>query len=376
MQTKYSFMLAFTWLLFIIIISCQKPALSPKHRSPKTPPTEDTSSSSSGNSSGDTVIPYTISGALITGSDTLTTDFEISVLEKLNTNFTRCSMVMTNWDGKWNEFSRFDESGYKVFANICYGRATVRNPSPYPKDTISYKKTLNDVLDNFSPVMVIIENEETDVTKHTGSMQEYINELTAAIGVVHSHELKGTNGGLSTRPITYLVYRYYYNKGQIAKANDFAQRCIPDRFIYNISHPGSNPVLEDKLKQWDSLITAYRNIPIDYVNVHIYEPVKYRGEINAAALSENITKATPGALREICDYLTETTGKKVICTEMGQLNMQPDLVTSMLDTCNVVKLKYTIWYSGDAKGDGAVALHNPDGKLRENGIAFRDYPVK
>ncbi len=351
-------------VLFLLLSSCQK-NVSKQNGEDPIPPVDT-------NVSGENIIPI-ITGVLVTSLDSLTTDSKISVLEKLNVQYTRTSLVMSNWDGYWDEFERFDAGGYKVFANICYGKATALLPSPYTKDTISYKKTLSDILDTYSPAMVIIENEETDVTKHSGSMKEYINELTAAIGVVHQHGLKGTNGGLSIRPLTYLVYRYYYNKGEYDKADDFAQRCIPERFIYNISHPGTNPVLEDKLTSWDSLITAYKTIPIDYVNAHIYEPIKYRGERNATALSKNITEATPGALQEICDYLTATIGKKIISTEMGQLNKQPNLVVSMLDTSSAAGLKYLIWYSGDGGPNSAVALHNPDGTLRNNGVAFRNY---
>ncbi|MEP6514538.1 MAG: hypothetical protein ABJA79_11755, partial [Parafilimonas sp.] len=316
----------------------------------------------------------TIRGALITKkNDNLTTDFKIQVLNRLMCTYARASFDMANWPKRWYEFEDYKHNGIQVFATLAWNQAKVEDPAPFPTDTVAYKIRLDSILDEYQPLMVVVENEETDIYKHLGPIINYLYELNAAMTVVHEHGLMGTNGGLSIRPLTFLVYRWYYNKGHLDTANAFARLCVPDRNLYDLQHPGANPGFEQKLARWDSLVKGYRFIPIDYVNIHFYEPVKYRGEDNATALSDSITTATPFALKAITHYLMAVTGKKTISNEMGQLNYLPALVTSMLDTCNAVKMKYVIWYSGDGGLDKSFALHTPGGYLRENGKAFRDY---
>jgi hypothetical protein len=354
-------------LVFSLFLSCRKQAeLSPGNS---------TASSQVNNESLLANKPC-INGALVVSlSQNLSTGWCMGVLQKLNTKYTRHTMAMENWTGRNAEYESYTNNGYRVLENICYKVQNDSVPAPFPTDTVAYKKTLSSILNTYSPEVSVIENEEGNFDWHEGSMQDYINELRAAMTVIHAHKLKGCNGGLSTRPLTFLVYRWYVSLGQTGKAESFATRCIPDKYMYNLRHPGNSADFEFKIRSWDSLVQAYRTVPIDYVNIHIYEPIKYRCEPNATELSKNIAKATDSALLEICTYLTGETGKKIMSNEMGQLNKQKGLTSSMLQVNNDCGLKYNTWFSGDWGLDKSFALHTDAGTLRRTGIAFRDYII-
>lgn len=355
---KYSFFFVLLCVFSASLFSCKK---SPSEITP-TPPE-------------DTTITYdTKLGAFITNlKGDLSNEFQDSVLTRLNTGYIRETIVMENWMGRNRDYDYFTERGYKILLNIHSAATSKSDPVFFVTDTIPYKILLDEILSKYSPELVFIENEPGNFQKHKGSMQSYLNQLTAAMSVVHKYGLKGADGGFSTRPLTFLVYRYYLRNGENDKAADFAKRCIPQKYMVNLSNPGRDEKLEGQIAKWDSLVQGYRTVPIDYVCVHLYEPILYRGEDDATALSSNITSATPGVFKEISDYIFAETGKQIVSNEIGQLNLQPQLVSSVLKVCNQIKMPYTIWFSGDWGIDNSYALNNEDGTLRENGIAFRDF---
>ncbi len=321
-------------------------------------------------------VKNTIFGALVADrKDTASTDFKISVLNKLNVTYTRNTIIMENWTGRNWDYEKYINNGIEAVLNINWEVSTTKDPPYFVTDTVAYKEKLDEILTKYSPPVVVVENEEGNFQHHLGSMQDYINQLTAAMTIVHKHNLKGTNGGFSTKPIVFLTYRYYYNRGEFDKAADFASRCVGDEFIYDLSHPGSNKSFEKSISKWDSLMQAYKTVPIDYVNVHYYEPPKYRDDPDATEESKDVTAITPGGLQEVCDYIYDVTGKKTISNEMGQLNTQPNLVTGMMNETINVHMDYCIWFSGDWGENNSFALHNSDGTLKPSGKAFRDFVI-
>ncbi len=348
------------WVIGVVVLfSCQKsPDLTPPPLPPDTTPIE----------------YKTKIGAFVTNKPgDLTPAFQSMVMDSLHTKYMRNTIVMENWTGQNKEYEYFTGLGFKTLLNIHNTAATKDDPSFYTKDTVAYKLLLDEILTKYSPEVVLIENEPGNFQKHKGPVQDYLNQLRAAMTIVHKHGLKGADGGFSTRPITFLVYRYYYNRGEYAKADDFANRCIPRKYMFNLANPGRDEKFEKDINKWDSLIQGYKNIPLDYVTVHLYEPIRYRGEDDASALSQFISTPTPGAFQEISDYILAETGKPMICNEMGQLNLDSALVSGMQKVCNQVKMPYVIWFSGDWGIDNSYALNELDGIIRSNGIAFRNF---
>ncbi len=301
---------------------------------------------------------------------------KIQIAKELGVAYVRDAIVMQSWNGRDENFEKYTAAGLKVILNINWGhvRGTEgeKNPVPFPKDTVKYKQILSDILDKYKPEVVVIENEELNRRYHSGPIEDYINELTAAINVAHSKGLKVTNAGLTGKGFSLLVYNDYMKRGMQKEANDFARRCMKPAWMKEIRNNTENDSEDDEggetTTRVQKLIEAYKRLPLDYVNFHIYEPIKnIRG-----GTDENVKQITPNALKEIIDYLSRATGKKVMSNECGERSSSPELVPQMLEEFSKYNMDYVIWFSGDGEA-GAKALQNDDGTLRESGAAFKNF---
>ena len=107
----------------------------------------------------------------------------------------------------------------------------------------------------------------------------------------------------------------------------------------------------------DSVITALRSLPVDYVNMHWYQNTTDTQDLEAAV-----------------NYLKQRSGKEVISNEMGQSDTpDPNVVTAMMNTCKQLRMPYVLWYSGNStSGVRARALHTNTGTLDLNGQALKN----
>ena len=291
----------------------------------------------------------------------------IDVANQLGAQCIRQSVTMQGWDGTSTRFDQFVAAGLKVVLNVNWGNPA-GSPIPFPTDTNYYKTQLSAILDIHHPEVVVIENEELTEQYHSGPIEDYINELTAAIGVCHSKGLKVANAGLLTTPLCIVVYNDFVKRGMTVEADDFKNRTFNPQMLSYISNPGNDSDLGVKVEKCNKLISAFGNLDLDYINFHLAEIVNSGNYGNGDS-------ATPKVYQEIVDFLASATGKPAMTNETAQKNLSPSLVTSMLNEYNKTGIKYVIWYSGD--GDNLVipdsALHNTDGTLRLNGIAFSNF---
>lgn len=299
-------------------------------------------------------------GVLVNGKMNLNT--KINITKDLGVSYVRTAVLMQNWKGYDDRCDKQIAARLKMIMNVNWGPAGERFTIPFPTDTVEYKKLLNQILDKYKPEVVVVENEETIKKYHSGPIEDYINELTAAITVAHSKGLKITNGGLTNRELALLVYNDYVERGMKKEAQDFAKKCIKPSLLQN------NPDVEQLMSNTRKLIEAYKRLPLDYVNIHIYEPIKNV----VIGTDERVKEITPGAIQEIINYVSRTTGKKVMSNESGQRTSSPDVTTQMLREFAKAKIDYLIWFSGDGIG-GAKALQNEDGSLRPSGEAFKNF---
>jgi hypothetical protein len=179
---------------------------------------------------------------------------------------------------------------------------------------------------------------------------------------VHSKGLKVTNGGLTNRELVLAVYYDYLERGMKKEAEDFAKRSVKPSLL------NGNADIQQLVSNTKKLIAAYKILPLDYVNIHLYEPVKNIVQ----GTDENAQQITPQAFREIVAYIEKVTGKKVISNEVGARTHSAEIVPQMLGEITKANMDYCLWFSGDAEG-GSVALHNDDGSLRPNGEAFKKF---
>lgn len=301
-------------------------------------------------------------------------DKRISIAKALGVSYVREVIVMQNWKGSDDGYDKYSASGLKVIPNINWGvvkgQPGNKIPVPFPTDLGEYKRILGDILTKYQPPLIVIENEELIRQYHSGPVCDYIKELKAAIEVAHSKGVKVTNGGLTNRELTLLVYRDYLKRGMKDEADDFAKRCIKEGMVNGVKKPGSMPFVDMIVSKADSLIEAYKTLPLDFVNIHIYEPVN-----SSTGLDESATQISGNAIKEIVDYIKRATGKKVVSNESGTRSSSPELAAAMLDEISAAGLEYFIWFSGDGEG-GARALTNDDGSLRPSGEAFKNYVQK
>ncbi len=292
----------------------------------------------------------------------------LKAYQLLNVTYVRHGIFMNAWNGSNAFYNTLQKAGYKIILNVAY-LPQGGGPQSFPTNLEEYKRRLNEILSTYKPEVVVVENEEYNTTYHTGTAQQYINELKAAIEVAHSKGLKVTNGGLTARVMTMMVWKDYKDRALNTEADDFARRTMSPDLLADIPKLTKHKSVAIGMQVFDELLNAYKTLDIDYVNFHWYEPIGQRKNANALTVTHIDTKA----LGEAVDYIRRRTGKSVITNEIGQFNQSPDMVKDILEKCVELKLPYIIWYSGDGGEGKAVALTNLDGSLRENGRVFADF---
>ena len=109
----------------------------------------------------------------------------------------------------------------------------------------------------------------------------------------------------------------------------------------------------------------------DVVNSHWYEPLIR--QTGLFGWFENDTQfVTPGALSYITEYIRKVTGKDVISNEVGILNAQPGLVTSVLKNFQECGIKELCWSSFTSE-NGTVDPLNNGTDLNNLGLAFANF---
>ena len=137
-------------------------------------------------------------------------EHKIVVAQKLGITIIRDRIVLTNPKER-----PVLNSGFDVFLNINYGNVQhgsgdEKSPVPFPTDLENYKQLLTNAISSFKgkkPVAIAIENEEDNFQYHSGTPQDYLNELRAAIPIVHAAGIQVTNAGITAPAIAYLVYK-------------------------------------------------------------------------------------------------------------------------------------------------------------------------
>src|SRR5690349_17257853 len=106
---------------------------------------------------------------------------KIAIAKDLGVPYVRNAIIMDTWSGSDKAYEAYEKAGFKIICNVNYGRVQKggqRGSVPFPTDMTAYKKTLHAILDKYKPEVVVIENEELIPKYHSGSMQDYITELT------------------------------------------------------------------------------------------------------------------------------------------------------------------------------------------------------
>ncbi len=246
--------------------------------------------------------------------------------------------------------------GLKLILTIRNGGG-MGNPSTPPGDLNAYKNRVARVLDTYKPYLLVVENEENSgALFYSGTPAQYHQELAAACSVAHSKGYKCTNGGLVSSEVALLVADSYKAEGNTQKADDYLKRTLSsDKYNQYIRNPNAQRIIE-AIQKGKDLLSGYKAAGADYVNFHWYV-------------------ADTAALGEAVSFLQGTTGLSALTNEVGQqLNTDPNQVTNVMREIVNLKLPVAVWFSMDIQGfAGARGLNEPDGTLRPNGEAFKNF---
>lgn len=294
-------------------------------------------------------------GSLISGEDG---DVRITVSSKMGVGYVRDGIMLDSYNGKAPLIDDYMSNGFKVLLNLNY---TSKRPTSYPTDMVKYKSLLQKVLNDYKPEVAVIENEPINDSYYKGDIQDYINEVKTAVDVCHSYGVKVSDGGLHTGMVCILTYQDYVNRGMQKEADDFGKRALTSQYLKTAQGKGTSKDISTKLDKTKQQIDAFKNMDLDFVNFHWYQPT---------SLSPNDNTAAQGVVKEIADYLRRATGKQVLTNEFGQYNQSSALIESMVNEIKAAGLTYGIVFSGNNNSEAKALAKGT--QLLSNGIAYRD----
>ncbi len=210
-------------------------------------------------------------------------------------------------------------SGYKVLLNFT---TCTTMPMRFRTDLSTYQNDLRNTLSVFTtlPTVAVIENEESNSQFYNGTPLEYVNQLQAAISVMHANHIPVANGGITSVGLEYLVYQDYLSRGMTNQAEDFRQRM-------NVAINSSFTI--DRANFISILLANYAIMDLDYVNFHW----------------RSTSSSDSEGLGETIAYLKRVTGKPVITNEIGQYDQDPATLNASVGMCKSYQLPYVLWYS-------------------------------
>ena len=294
-------------------------------------------------------------------------------------------------DADWIRYQDFASAGCKMLVNFNWqgGPGSVY---PAGASLTDYLTALDDILTDIEglgsttriPRLVVIENEEANLTYYANTVnrEDYLDQLAAAITLAHNHGLLITNGGFTEKFFNVYVWDYYLNVvHDTAKADSFKSRALGTAAFSDYANNILTTTNQQRLAIAQLLMNGstghpgYKDLPIDYLNIHWYLAP---GEVAADALA---------VLQEVVDVLATVTGKTVLSNEMGArtngLNdpLPAGTIAAIMTTFHrTLMMPYVIGYSGPSNDDAPypVALSNQDGTLtstspNDYGTQFRAY---
>ncbi len=256
------------------------------------------------------------------------TSFKINVAKNLNTNVVRHVINLATFTGTDKVYNEYTDSGLFIALTVA-NRAFSDAPKPFRKDTAEFREELENLLNRLPamPLYVALDNEENNVSYYTGSRLDYIPLLKIAVDVCHQYGVPCTNGGFAS-----------YG------SRIWAQQKRESRAVLTL-HP----------RRIDTLLQAYRNIPIDWLNVHIY--------------SKNLSQAEKAG-DDFKEFIIQSGGMLVMSNETGILT-NDSYIADMHLTSIMPVVESAIWFSG-TKSDN-VCVHDENSGLSDVGMVVKNY---
>ncbi|MBF0408364.1 MAG: hypothetical protein HQM10_13520 [Candidatus Riflebacteria bacterium] len=257
------------------------------------------------------------------------------------------------WNGRNEECEAALKAGLKLVLTVRNGKGPGKPCTP-PANIAEYKKTLGQILEKYHPEVLAIENEENSQQLfYSGSPEDYLKQLKAAVDVARQHGVKCTNGGLVCRLVALLMAEKYREEGNVMKAEEILKQALDERKYRKALN---TPLAKSQIARGRTLLAGYKTTGIDFVNFHWYIP-------NAFLLKEAIA------------FMRQSTDLPVILNELGQQkSTDPAEVETLMNVIVQEKVPLAVWFSTDINAFAeARGLIESDGTLRPNGIRFQKF---
>lgn len=293
-------------------------------------------------------------------TDDSTQSSKLYSIQKLGLNATRESILTSTYKGSAGRLQFWNTNNIKMFLNInSYAQGTGKGF----QSADTFVPIMLDIAAKYKPYWVFVENEELNNSYHEGDLfNDYAKLIKAAIDSGHAHNLKISNGGITSRKIVGLTYRWLWQTNDSA-ANYFLQNCVPIDDTSWLSNYMTDEKKERELSLNETLLRWYSSTNIDAVNIHLYLPFKNRTKGTTSAKGNGIA-----GLNYVIDYLNYVLdGKRIISNEVGFVENNTDLSFNtfrFLDSAGIE----ACFYSG--KGSKRFTR---DGELTKLGNGIKSY---
>ncbi|HVX25356.1 MAG TPA: hypothetical protein VHB70_03385 [Parafilimonas sp.] len=339
-------------------------------------------------------------------SDTLTLlSFEkkLELASYYGVKYIRMSITHDAWvasNGSKNFIDNFQTAcneGFSVLLNVNYNAPSLHGAQNFAS-TAEYGNFLTSVLNsisardpNLKPALVVVENEEANpvyyINNTTSTVDSYVNLLKTAIAICAPRSIKVTNGGITSYLLTLATWDWLRTKYGSSAANTWASNVMAPNFYSTIN----STLMANYITLAKYTINKYSSLPLSYVNIHWYEPLKASqfaanrlGNPYFSAYSIDSTQITAGALDSCVSYLNASFNHiSVITNETGQLSKSNRLTSSILRKyinyqATSANFPIVSWYDGDGGGvNNAIALHNAISTdsftVRSSGLSFHNH---
>lgn len=268
----------------------------------------------------------TMFGAKLQGSF----DEQLAAANALGIKYIRPNGVdLSIYNGFEQGIDKWFDAGIGIVQNINYKESSA--PIPYCTDLVWYRDILSQFLEVYAKKIdvAVIENEPQNDSYFKGPISNYVAQLKVAVEVCHKYAVKITDGSIN-----------------IAAVNMIAAGIGKDK--------KTGKYKNKNIQQTADLITAYKTIPLDWVNVHAMISSKYHA----------------GDIMKAVKYLRAQTGHQVMSNEHHYESGTPDLLTNTINEWRDAEVAYCLVWGGGG-GSPADAL-NTGGSLTALGTAYKN----
>lgn len=260
----------------------------------------------------------------------------------------RAHILMQEYNGFSQVMKTYADSNFRVLLNINGSYKNADTPMPW--EDPSYAALMVDsILDDYSPELVVIDNEEDNKFYHTGADSEYIAILDTCIDVVHAHGKKIANAGLTWTALRAWMYHRYQTTFRPEMAFAWKQAYLVPQGLTTTSS-----LFNTQWQRADYFLNQYAGMAgLDYVNVHIY--INNNDTLNAQLFNQ------------IKAEIEGVTGKPIITNEFGLTGNSVTYAKAMFMGAKRGHYTYAVFYSGDSSVGSAYGLIASGSTLNQRG---------